>query len=40
MTLTFELDLDKVKMYQFVKYLGKTLFSAKVIFRTHTHDTE
>jgi len=39
-TLTFELDLDSVKMNQHdddVVYLGQRSFSSKVIVRTHRH---
>jgi len=37
MTLTFELDLDIVKMKQRAKCLGERLSTSKVIVRTHTH---
>jgi len=36
MTLTFELDLDSVKMNQQNKYLGQFSYSWKAIVRTHT----
>jgi len=37
MTLTFEHDIDYVKMNQLAKYLGQRSFSLKVIARTHRH---
>jgi len=37
MTLTFELDLDRVKMNHHAIYLGQKSFSSKVIARTHRH---
>jgi len=37
MTLTYKLDLDKVKKNQHAKYLHYTSFSAKVIVQTHRH---
>jgi len=39
MTLTFELDLDMIKLNQ-AKYLSVTLFSLKVVTRTHTRRTD
>jgi len=39
-TLTFELDLDSVKLNRRAKYLSQRTFSSKVIVRTHTHQTE
>jgi len=36
MTLTFERNLDRVKMNQHTKYLGHKSFSTKVIGLTHT----
>jgi len=35
MTLTFECDLDRVKVNQHAKYLGHISLSSKVIVRTH-----
>jgi len=40
MTMTSELDLNRVKMNQHVKYLGQRSFRSKVIIRTHTHPIE
>jgi len=42
MTLTFERDVDGVKMNHQAKYLGERSFSSKVIAGTHrhTHTTE
>jgi len=37
MTLTFELDLDSVKMNQHARYLLRRSFSSKV--QTHRHNT-
>jgi len=37
MTLTFELDLDRVKMNHHAIYLGQKSFGSKVIARTHRH---
>jgi len=41
LTLSFELDLDNVKLNLLVKHLGQSSFSSKVIVRTlrqtHTH---
>jgi len=37
MTLTFEPDLDSVKMNQQYKYLGQFSYSLKAIVRTHRH---
>ena len=38
MTLTFEPDLESVKMNQHAKYVGQMLFNSKVIIaRTHRH---
>jgi len=39
MTLTFEYDLDSVKMNQRANYLGQRSFSSKVIVRTHGRQT-
>jgi len=36
MTLTFELDLDRVKVNQYFKHLGQS-FRLKVIAHTHRH---
>jgi len=36
MTLTFELQLDNIKLNQHVKYLGQKSFRSKVIVRTHS----
>jgi len=36
-TLTFELDLDKVKMSQYAKYLPQVLFGSKITIQTHSH---
>ena len=35
--LIVELDLDRVKMYQYVKYIGQKSFRLKVIVQAHTH---
>jgi len=35
MTLTFELDLDRVKLNQLAKCLGQSSFTSKVIILTH-----
>jgi len=37
MTLTFEVDLDSVKMNQLAKYLGQRSSNSKVIVRIDTH---
>jgi len=37
LTLTFECDLDSVKVNQHAKYLGQRSFQAKVTVRTHRH---
>ena len=37
MTLTFDHDLDRVKLKQQAKYLCQRLFSLNVIARTHRH---
>ena len=37
MTLTFELDLDRVKMNQQAKYLRQTSFRSKVIVQRHRY---
>jgi len=37
MTLAFEFDLNRVKVYQHAKYLGQRSFSSKVFVRTQTH---
>jgi len=37
MTLTFELDLDTVKVTQQAKYIGQRSFRSKIIVRPHTH---
>jgi len=37
MTLTFKLDLDRVKVNQHAKYLGQRSFNPEVIDRTHTY---
>jgi len=37
MTLTFELDLDRVKMNQLDRCLGLRSFSSKFVVGTHTH---
>jgi len=35
MTLTFELDLDRVKLNQDIKYVGQRSLTSKSIVRTH-----
>jgi len=37
MTLTLELNLDRVKLHRHVRCLGQRSFSSKVIFLKHTH---
>jgi len=37
MTLTFKLDLDKVKINHHAKCLGQRSFMSKVILYTHSH---
>ena len=37
MTLTFELDPDRITMNHVAKYLGQRSFRSKVILRRHTH---
>jgi len=38
MSLTFEFDLDRVKLnYRHAKYLGQRSFRSKVIVRSHRH---
>jgi len=40
--LTFELDLDSVKMNQRAKFIGQKSFSSNVVVQTHgrTHTTD
>jgi len=42
MTLTFELDLDSIKVNQQAKHLGQRPFSSKIITQTHrqTHSAD
>jgi len=39
-TMTFDLDLDKIKMNHYSKYPGHMSFHSKLILRTHTHRTD
>jgi len=40
MTLTYEHDLDKVKLNHHAKYLGQISFRSTVIIRTNTQLTQ
>jgi len=38
--LTYDLDLDSVKVNQHAKYLGQRSLSSNVIAQTHRHTTD